>query len=431
MVLSLAAQGVCLAKGPVEGEIIVRLRDGSDIAPVLVKHQLSLLGRFGTRPIFRLKVIGGAKVGDKINALLREYEVRSAEPNETYEVLEPTKNVAWAIGDPRPYAAQWFGPAIRLAEAHRISTGAGIRVAVLDSGVDRQHPALAGRLLRGFDFVDYDTDPSEEGGTDNPSYGHGTHVAGLVALVAPGARILPLRILDATGMGNTWVLAEAMLHAVDPDGDPNTDDGAHIINLSLSSLAKTQLFKTAARLVSCRKGSLRGGQPAAEDDDDEDDDPGTDATVTFSDKVRCSGFGGAVVIAAAGNRGSDRIHEYPAAETSAALLSVAASDREGGLAAFSNFGWVKLAAPGDLITSSVPGGGYGTWSGTSMAAPLVAGVAALLRSVDRRLEVDQVVKRLRSRGSSLCRTPLRQLDAARALGVDAPGERPDCSQPPK
>ena len=423
--LVLCAQSVALGKAAVDGEIIAHLREHAEIAPLLVKHQLSLIGRFGSRPIYRLKVIGSDKVSKKIKALEREAVVRSAEPNASYDGLAADKNLAWAIGDPRPYAAQWFGPAIRLAEAHRISTGAGIRVAVLDGGADRGHPALAGKLLPGFDFVDFDTDPSEEAPLTNPSFGHGTHVAGLVALVAPQARIMPLRILDANGVGNIWVLAEAMLHAVDPDGNPNTDDGAHVINLSVSTLTKTQLFKTVAKLVTCKKGSLRGKHTDDEDDDDSDDG------VTPGDKVRCSGFGGAVVVAAAGNHGSDRVFEYPAAESSSALLSVAASDRDGGLASFSNYGWVKLAAPGALLTSSVPGGGYGTWSGTSMAAPLVAGVAALLRAADRSLPADQVVKRITNRSSKLCGTSMKQLDAANALGDGPAAGRPDCGPAPR
>ena len=421
---SLTLIGLCLsaaihAKETADGEIIVQLREQAEIAPLLARHQLSLMSRFGGRPIYRLKVIGSAKVDQKIDALVQEPTVRSAEPNPLHEAPETRKNVAWAIGNAQPYAAQWALQSIRLAEAQGLSTGAGIRVAVLDTGVDRRHPALAGRLLPGFDFVDYDDDPSEVGTTANRSYGHGTHVAGLVALVAPDAKIMPLRILDAEGMGNLWVLVEAMLYAVDPDGDPTTDDGAHVINLSLSTLTKTQLFKTVAKLVSCKKKGAAAGDP------DGDDDP----AASVSDKVRCSGFGGAVVVAAAGNRGSDKVPEYPAAEASHGMLSVAASASSGTLAEFSNYGWVKLAAPGDDITSAVPGGGFATWSGTSMAAPLVAGAAALLRAADRSLTADKVVQRLRARGSKLCRTSLKELDLFLALTDDPSREKPSCTNP--
>ena len=421
--LAFGLHGIAAAAGSVEGEIIVRLREQGDIMPLLLKHQLSLTARFGSRPIYRLKVIGGAKVDDKVKALLREEAVRSAEPNAAYKAIEPDKNVAWAIGDPQAFAAQWARAALRLDEAQRISRGDGVRVAVLDTGIDRQHPALAGRLLAGFDFVDFDADPSEAGSPADHYYGHGTHVAGLVALVAPGARIMPIRVLDRAGAGNAWVLAEAMLYAVDPDGDPNTDDGAHIINLSLSSATKTDLFKTVARLVSCKKGSLGGKDAEADDDDDE-------LAVTLGDKARCTGFGGAVVVAAAGNDGSDKVHQYPAAEASAALLSVGASSARGWLAPFSNYGgWVKLAAPGEAVTSTVPGGGYATWSGTSMAAPLVAGAAALVRAADWNLKADQVANRLRNSGDRLCGTGMKQLDIVAALADRKGDDKRDCKTP--
>jgi subtilisin family serine protease len=416
--LALGVHGLAHGKDSVDGEIIVRLREQGEIAPLLVKHQLSLIGRFGLRPIYRLKVIGNAKVDDKIKALQRELDVKAVEPNTVYQEIEPDQNVPWAIGHPQAFAAQWAAQAIRLDEAHRMSTGAGVRVAVLDTGVDRQHPALVGKLLPGFDFVDFDFDPSEVGSVANRYYGHGTHVAGLVALVAPDARIMPLRILDADGVGNAWVLAEAMLYAVDPDGNPDTDDGAHVINLSLSSLTKTDLFKTVAKLVSCKKHSL-GGKDADADDD----------AVTLGDKARCAGFGGAVVIAAAGNRASEH-QEYPAAEPSTALLSVAASDSSGWLASFSNRGgWVELAAPGEGITSTVPGGGYATWSGTSMAAPLASGAAALLRATDWNLPADKLLQRLRDSGDKLCGTGMKALDIAAALIKGHGDDKRDCRRP--
>src|SRR6185295_16802740 len=114
--------------------------------------------------------------------------------------------------------------------------------ALLDTGVDTNHPALAGHLLPGRDFVDDDADPSEVGDQQTGPYGHGTHVAGLVALVAPEAKIIPIRVLDERGVGNIWVLAEALAYAVDPDGDPATADGADVINLSLTTPRETKLI---------------------------------------------------------------------------------------------------------------------------------------------------------------------------------------------
>ena len=386
------------------GEVLVKLKSTDALQPLLAKYPLTLVSRFGARPIYRLKVIGAVRVQDVLAGLVQEPGVMIAEANTTHRSPEARKNVPWTIGTPQAYAAQWAPKALRLAEAQAIATGAGIRVAVIDTGLDRHHPLLAGRLLPGFDFVDNDNDPSEVGSVANAGFGHGTHVAGLIAMVAPGAKIMALRALDPDGVGNAWVLGEALLYAIDPDGDPTTDDGAHVINLSLGSLVRTRLFDSLAQIAGCA---------AAVPDDPIGDrsDPGYN-----DDLIRCSTGHGAVVVAAAGNDASVSVRQYPAAEGANGLLSIAASNAAAKLATFSNFGsWIGMAAPGDAITSSLPGGRYGTWSGTSMAAPLAAGSAALLRSLDHTLPPSEVVKRLKRASAMLCGTSLRQVDAAAAL----------------
>jgi len=394
-----------------QGEVLVKLRTTGALAALLDRHQLSVLDQFGARPIYRLKVPGQASVKETIAALRQEPEVLLAEPNVVHASPEARKNVVWAIGKAQAYTRQWAPAVMRLSEAHHLSTGFGVRVAVLDTGVVRSHPALAGRLLPGFDFVDYDSDPSEEGSEADVAFGHGTHVTALVAMVAPGANIMPVRILDAGGRGNAWVLAEAMLYAVDPDGDPSTDDGAHVINLSLGSASRTRILDTVAQLVTCAVPDV--AIPA-----NDLSDPGYDG-----DEKRCSEFSGAVIVAAAGNDASDSMREYPAAEGAYGLLAVAASSPNSRLATFTNYGsWVHLAAPGDGITSAVPGGSYGTWSGTSMAAPLVAGTVALVRGFDRAMNPVAVARRVVRRAAGLCGTNLRQVDAAAALLVRLPAD---------
>lgn len=403
-----AAQAQTTPPDPVvAAEVLVKLRADADLPAVLAAHGLTLKARFGTRPIYRLGLIGNATVDAKITELLANPAVLLADANRVHESPEARKNMVWAVGSPQAYTTQWAVSSLRLALAHGYSQGAGVRVAVLDTGVDAAHPALQGRLLPGFDFVDFDADPSERGTPADPGYGHGTHVAGIVAMVAPQARIMPLRVLDPQGQGNAWVLGEALLHAADPDGNPATDDGAHVVNFSLGSINRTDLMGALTALATC--SFVAEPDPLADFTD-----PGYNA-----DRQRCASGRGTVVVAAAGNGGNSKERQYPAAEGAYALVPVAASNAQGRVASFSNSGnWIELAAPGDQITSAAPGGGYATWSGTSMAAPMTAGTAALLMAREPALDPKAVARRLERSGSLLCGGAQQtRLDPLSVLGV--------------
>jgi subtilisin family serine protease len=236
----------------------------------------------------------------------------------------------------------------------------------------------------------------------NVVYGHGTHVAGLIALVAPESRIMPVRVLDPDGVGNLWVIAEALAYAVNPDGDLNTADGADVINLSLSTDRRTDLLAEIVAAVTC------------EDDDDQDEDD--------DDCLIGPNQHGAVVVAAAGNSSSST-PEYPAAEGVVGSLAVGASTPADSLASFSNYGsWVHIAAPGEEILSSIPGGEYGVWSGTSMATPLAAGEAALVRAAEPSFTAAAVVGQMISKSADIGGQVPRRIDAAAALGIPIVGE---------
>ena len=386
------------------GEILVKLASGDALPRLLSRYPVTLVDRFGARPIYRLRVIGSASVKDVLDRMALNPDVMIAETNPLNRAPEARQNMPWAIGTASAWKVQWAPEALNLPEAQAVTKGAGIRVAVLDTGVDQTHPALATRLISGFDFVDFDADPSEFTDTASAAWGHGTHVAGLVALAAPAARIMPVRVLDAQGVGNAWVLGEALLWAVDPDGNPDTDDGAHVINLSLGSLARTRILGALANIAACN--------PAVDGDPVLDrSDPGY-----ADDERRCAQRAGAVVVAAAGNDASDRVREYPAAERVYGSIGVGAINAAAETASFSNFGSrVDIGAPGDGITSTLPGGLYGTWSGTSMAAPLVAGTAALVRARSPGLTARGVVNRLRRGSVYLCDGKLTRLDAEAAV----------------
>lgn len=394
-------------------EVIVKLSPGASLAEITRDYGLSPtpLDQFGSRPIYRLRILSSSVPPPQLaNRLQNDHRQRLiyAEPN--FLMSAPEDNgISWSDGDSTGGAgSQWFINMIRLPEALNATRGGGVRIAVLDTGVDATHPALAGRLLNGFDFVDFDADPSEVGiHPQNPTFGHGTHVAGLVAMVAPDARIIPVRVLDINGTGNIWVLAEALAFAANPDSNPNTDDGAHVINMSLGTPRRTELLTEIVAAVTCRGNDN-------DDDDDEDCDDGSCATDNG-----CLAFrqGGAVVIASAGNTGNGtRI--YPAAEGVAGSLAVGASNNSDGLASFSTRGpWIRVLAPGENILSSVPGGGYGVWSGTSMAAPLVAGEAALVLAKNQGMNSAQVVERIISTAQTINTSVPRRIDAAAAVGL--------------
>jgi subtilisin family serine protease len=409
----------------VANEVVVQLNLGVSVTALVAAYpSLSVIDQFGRRPIWRLRVAAGTSTDSVLTQLRADTtRVRFAEGNAENETPEGRRRSGWFVGgDAGTFASQWAPASLRLPEAHTASVGAGIRVAVLDTGIDLAHPALAGRLARtgggaliGRDFVDDDADPSEVGAGTDPGYGHGTHVAGLVSLVAPAATLMPARVLDRAGRGNVWVLAEALAWAADPDGNPATDDGAHVINLSIGTTQPTTLLRTAVALADCD----------FDDDDDEFADPGFD-----DDKARCANKFGAVVLAAAGNDGSDTQLQFPAAEAVPGSLSVTAHTPQRTLASFANRGpWVEIAAPGESIISTFPGGGYATWSGTSMASPLAAGTAALVLASlpDPRgvLPLD-ITARLLARSAPLCGgTTLRKIDAA-AAATDTQAPEPPC-----
>ncbi|WP_430457832.1 S8 family serine peptidase [Rheinheimera sp.] len=248
--------------------------------------------------------------------------------------------------------------------------GTGIRVAVLDSGVDYTHEALGGcfgagcKVAGGYDFVGNDSDPMDV-------FGHGTHVASIIAGesatiggVAQKASIYAYKVLGDNGYGSTFNILAALEKALDPDGNPLTRDGAQIINMSLGHDGR---------------------------------DPQDPVVVAVNNVAKA----GVLVVVAAGNSGPNT-ETIGSPGVAAGALTVANTEKNDQVSYSSSRGpgvagaWFKpeLAAPGSDIYAAIPGNKYAHKSGTSMAAPHVAGAAALLLQAEPELTVAQLKQRL-------------------------------------
>jgi subtilisin family serine protease len=345
--------------GFIAGQAIVRLVPGGDIELLNARYGTVTLAAIASRDIYLLALPPGADEAQLVATLNGEEITVWAELNFVNQAPEGRPRNFFVSGldavpvdGPGGYASDLIGvPSGQACLAGGV--GAGVVVAVLDTGVDPGHPALAGQLLAGVDAFGLGVTNDLGNGLDDDGdglvdemTGHGTHVAGIIAQVSPAASILPVRVLDSDGVGGAFFVAAGIFAA--------TDAGADVINLSLGS---------------------------------------TQDTFVVVDAIGESSGAGVVIAAAAGNSSREQPVEYPAAYVGA--LGIAATDANDSPSAFTNFGLpVDLAAPGTDIVSTYPGGLYAVWSGTSMATPWVTGAAALLLSVDPGLGLSGVLDRL-------------------------------------
>jgi serine protease len=309
---------------------------------------------------------------------LRRY-TESIDPNYLYQALE-------VPNDP-DYAKQWNLRSINIESAWSETKGSGVTVAVIDTGISQVPDLKSTKFVAGYDFVNDQADASDDNG-------HGTHVAGTIAQstnnsygvagIAYEASLMPLKVLSGMGGGTVADIAEAIRFAADHQAD--------VINLSLGGIGDTHILREA---------------------------------IDYAHQK------GAVIVAAAGNANTNSA-AYPARYPH--VIAVSALDAAGVKAPYSNFGaGVDLSAPGGSTANGDAAGGilqntinpetgeslFAAFQGTSMAAPHVAGVAALIKSVGVQ-EPDAVAEVLKKsarmiQGDELNHFGVGQLDAASAV----------------
>ncbi|WP_104138929.1 S8 family serine peptidase [Arthrobacter sp. ZGTC131] len=350
--ITLAAPSGAAPQTSGTGQIIVKFRDTVAASGVLRQHGVSEGAGIGSTGARLIKVPAG-KESQLIEALSRNPAVEYAEPDEL--VTATTADQYF----PRQYALQNNGQSftntastltvaggkadadVDAVEAWSVTTGSGIRVAVLDSGVATDNPDISPKVVLRANF--------SSSATDEDNYGHGTHVAGIVAAthntsgvagVCPGCTILAGKVLNDSGVGSSSGLANGINWAV--------NNGAKVINMSI----------------------------------------GVQASRTLETAVKNAWSKGVVLVAAAGN-GGNQAKIYPGAYSN--VIAVAATDNTDAKASFSTYGasWVDVAAPGANVYSTFPNHtfvigtqnkrsfGYDVGNGTSMSSPIVAATAAL------------------------------------------------------
>ncbi|HEX9593229.1 MAG TPA: S8 family serine peptidase [bacterium] len=340
LLLAWATSAVAQGERPIT-EILVRLGPlPATVHTSAVVRSLALTtgtqeaGQLAYQPVQRL-ALNGQDLAATLATLRADPRVAYAEPNyPVYALAAPS--------DPAVYTLQWGFRRVEGVEAlaRRLPPAAydTVILAIVDTGVDDRHPDLASRFVPGAVIKGGGTQPRDRNG-------HGTHVAGIAAattgnsigIAAPfPGRIMAVRVLDDTGSGSVADVADGIGFAV--------DHGARVINLSLGTTCTFFLFDTG----DCN---------------------------TLEDAVEEAHAAGAIMVAAAGNSGGEE-KLYPASYGEVISVSAWGFDDDG-IANFSSYhDQVELTAPGEHIYSTFLQGGYQMLSGTSMAAPLVAGAAA-------------------------------------------------------
>ncbi len=325
----------------ISNQALVQLDQGVDAGEFASRHGAAVLRVIPVPNIVLLRLDSAEGDEQELNALTDDADVIWGERNYTSQAPEgrPRYFFISATGVPQIVDGPALPDGLEYTPAEACVTGESVVVAVLDTGVDIDHPALASNVLpNGVNMIEntFDVRDLPNGIDDNNDgqvdemVGHGTHVAGIVLQVAPDAAILPVKVLNSDGVGDAFSVTAGIYYAV--------EQGADVINLSLGSTYDSIAIQTA---------------------------------------VDDASSAGAIVVAATGNGDRSLPVEFPAAADS--VISVAATDAVADKASYSNFHeTVDISAPGDNVSSAYPDGIYTSSSGTSMSTPIVAGSIALI-----------------------------------------------------
>lgn len=332
IVTSVTMLGLAAAAGAAEKKVIIGFKKGAAANEEQKRQRVNRSGGHLKRLHTLINAISARIPEEQIEVLKKDPAVAYVEPDVTVGLTEPVTGLSLSP----EYDSSWGVARIGGAEAAAAGfTGAGVKVAILDSGIDCTHPDLNDNCRTGYNFAYDNNDTFDDG-----YISHGTHIAGIIGArnngtgvvgVAPAAELYPVKVLGGMVMGDLSDILAGMEWSI--------ANKMNVINLSIGAPMDSPSFKDVC------------------------------------DRAFQAGI---VVVSAGGNAGGSLI-DFPAAYDS--VIAVGATNQDNTIATFSNYGpKIELAAPGVNISSTVRGGGYGVMRGTSQATAFVSGAAAVLFS---------------------------------------------------
>ena len=366
--LLFAMARVVLADGVVSGYVLVKPNPGKDIRAIAASYGVVVEGQLSGTTVYSLSLPPNQTEAGFVAILSKDSRLAFAE-TDTFLLNPEVQGAPVHVAFDRTrvdakFVADWNAPIgkyssdspllqVNLDMAPRRATGMGVTVAILDTGIDFSHPLLSGRAAPGYNEIDPNALPGESAdGLTNDAVGHGTMVAGIIARIAPNARLMSIRVLNGDGIGFASEVADGLIFAV--------QHGARVVNLSLGSSVRSKTIEEAL-------------------------------DVAEASGVTC--------VTAAGNDGALEML-YPTSRHD--VLVVGAVEADSTKSSYSNYGgWVSVVAPGSNIRSTFVNGQYATWAGTSFATPFVTGEAALILSLRPAFTTSDVKDAIRGTARSV------------------------------